>query len=65
MPDTNEIDSIDYSKEILHRGVDKEKNDGGCEVCQPVTYLYARVMHSKSLVSEASIEKCDVLVLPK
>lgn len=28
-------------------------------------YLYARVMHSKSLVSEASIERCDMLAFPK
>lgn len=29
------------------------------------THLYARVMHSKSLVNEASMERCDMLALPK
>lgn len=29
------------------------------------TYLYAKVIHSKSLVSEASMERCDMLAFPK
>lgn len=30
-----------------------------------ITYLYAKVIHSKSFVSEASIEICDMLAFPK
>lgn len=33
--------------------------------CMWLLHLYARVMHSKSLVSEASMERCDMLALPK